>query len=120
MLASIASLSDVVGNSGYYRSRDSWHEAILLAASLTSNHKMGCVPIFRYRCIVMDHLILAATDEGLGTCWVCHFDEARLKQILRIPDNVRVIALTPLGFPATGPRPFQRKPLEELVRREHW
>ncbi len=44
ILASIASLSDVVGNSWYYRSSDSWHEAILLAASLTSNHKMGCVP----------------------------------------------------------------------------
>ena len=70
--------------------------------------------------IVMDHLILAATDEGLGTCWVCHFDEARLKQILGIPDEVRVVALTPLGFPAAEPRPFQRKPLEELVRREHW
>lgn len=70
--------------------------------------------------IVMDHLILAATDEGLGTCWVCNFDEARLKQILGIPNEVYVVALTPLGFPAAEPRPFQRKPLEELVRREHW
>jgi nitroreductase len=70
--------------------------------------------------IVMDHLILAATDEGLGTCWICHFDEPRLKQILCIPDDVRVIALTPLGFPAAEPRPFQRRPLEDLVRRERW
>jgi nitroreductase len=70
--------------------------------------------------IVMDHLILAATDEGLGTCWICHFDEPKLKQILGIPDGVRAIALTPLGYPAAEPRPFQRKPLEELVRREHW
>jgi len=70
--------------------------------------------------IVMDHLILAATDEGLGTCWICNFDEPRLRQILGIPDDVRAIALTPLGFPAAEPRPFQRKPLEELVRREHW
>jgi nitroreductase len=70
--------------------------------------------------IVMDHLILAATDEGLGTCWICHFDEPRLKQILGIPDGVRAIALTPLGYPAAEPRPFQRKPLEELVRRERW
>ncbi len=70
--------------------------------------------------IAMDHLILAATDEGLGTCWICHFDEERLKQILGIPDKVRVIALTPVGYPAAEPRPFQRKPLEELVRRERW
>ncbi len=70
--------------------------------------------------IAMDHLILAATDEGLGTCWICHFDEVRLKQILGIPDEVRAVALTTLGFPAAEPRPFQRKSLEELVRREHW
>ena len=70
--------------------------------------------------IAVDHLTLAATAEGLGTCWVCHFDEARMKQILGIPDEVRVVALTPLGFPAAEPRPFQRKPLDDLVRREHW
>jgi nitroreductase len=70
--------------------------------------------------IVMDHVILAATDEGLGTCWICHFHEDRLKEILGIPSEVRVIAMTPLGFPATEPRPFQRKALHELVRRERW
>jgi len=70
--------------------------------------------------IVMDHLILAAADEGLGSCWICNFDESKAKQILGIPDGVRVIALTPLGLPAAEPRLFQRKPLEELVRREHW
>jgi nitroreductase len=70
--------------------------------------------------IVMDHVILAATDEGLGTCWICHFHEDRLKEILGIPREVRVIAMTPLGFPAAEPRPFQRKALQELVRRERW
>ena len=70
--------------------------------------------------IVLDHLILAAADEGLGSCWICNFDESKAKQILGIPDGVRVIALTPLGLPAAEPRLFQRKPLEELVRREHW
>jgi nitroreductase len=70
--------------------------------------------------IVMDHVILAAADEGLGSCWICHFNEARLKEILGIPDGVRVIAMTPLGYPAAEPRPFQRKPLEQLVRHERW
>jgi nitroreductase len=70
--------------------------------------------------IVMDHVILAATDEGLGTCWICHFREDRLKEILGIPPEERVIAMTPLGFPAAEPRPFQRKALHELVRRERW
>ena len=70
--------------------------------------------------IVMDHIILAAADEGLGTCWICAFDEGKTKQILGIPPEVRVIALTPLGFPAAEPLPFERKPLSALIRREKW
>jgi nitroreductase len=70
--------------------------------------------------IVMDHLILAATEEGLGTCWICHFDEAKVREILGIPADVRVIAMTPVGFPAAEPRPFLRKPSAELFRFERW
>jgi nitroreductase len=70
--------------------------------------------------IVMDHIILAAADEGLGSCWICNFNETRLHTILGIPPDVRVIAMTPLGYPAAEPRPFQRKPLDDLVRRERW
>ena len=70
--------------------------------------------------IVMDHVILAAANEGLGSCWICNFNEPRLKEILGIPPNVRVLAMTPLGIPAAEPRPFQRKPLEDIVRRERW
>jgi nitroreductase len=70
--------------------------------------------------IVMDHIILAATEEGLATCWVCNFDEGKTKEILGIPRDVRVIAMTPLGYPNAAPRPFARKRLEDLVHREHW
>jgi nitroreductase len=70
--------------------------------------------------IVMDHMILAAADVGLGTCWICNFDESKTKEILGIPADVRVIAITPLGFPAAEPRLFQRKSLGELVRRDRW
>ena len=70
--------------------------------------------------IVMDHIILAATEEGLATCWVCNFDEAKTREILGIPPEVRVIAMTPLGFPNASPRPFARKRIEDLVHREHW
>jgi nitroreductase len=70
--------------------------------------------------IVMDHIILAATEEGLATCWVCAFDEAKTKEILGIPPEVRVLAMTPLGYPDASPRPFARKRLEDLVHKEHW
>jgi nitroreductase len=70
--------------------------------------------------IVIDHVVLAATEEGLGTCWVCNFDEAKTKEILAIPPEVRVLVLLPLGYPDGEPRPFARKRLEDLVRHEHW
>jgi len=50
--------------------------------------------------ISMEHLILAATDLGLGTCWVGIFDEPILKAALEIPDTLKIVALTPLGYPA--------------------
>ncbi len=70
--------------------------------------------------IAMDHLILAAADLGLGTCWVAAFDPAAAREILRLPDGVEPIAFTPLGYPADRPRPKERRPLSELVRYEHW
>lgn len=70
--------------------------------------------------IVMDHIVLAATEEGLGTCWVCNFEEAKVKQVLGVPDEVRVIAMTPMGYPEGPPRPFARKRLDDLLHRERW
>jgi nitroreductase len=70
--------------------------------------------------IVMDHLILAATALGLGTCWVAAFDASKARSFLGLPAAAEPIAFTPLGFPADQPRPKERKPLEALVRYEHW
>lgn len=70
--------------------------------------------------IVMDHLILAATDLGLGTCWVGAFDHDAASKFLGLPEGIEPIICTPLGYPADAPRPKQRKPLEALVRYDHW
>lgn len=70
--------------------------------------------------IVMDHLILAAAAEGLGTCWVGAFDPAAARELLALPAGVEPIAFTPLGYPADKPSEKKRKPLEELLRRERW
>jgi nitroreductase len=70
--------------------------------------------------IVMDHLILAASAEGLGTCWVGHFDPAAARELLALPAGVEPIAFTPLGYPADQPPEKKRKPLAELVFRERW
>lgn len=70
--------------------------------------------------IVIDHLILAATELGLGTCWIGAFDPAAAREILGLPDEVEPVVFTPLGYPADPPREKQRKSIDELVRYEHW
>jgi nitroreductase len=70
--------------------------------------------------IVMDHLILAAADQGLGTCWVGAFDAQAAREVLDLPDDVEPVAFTPLGYPADKPGEKKRKPLEELVKYETW
>lgn len=47
--------------------------------------------------IAMEHFILAASNEGYGTCWIASFDENSIRDILDIPSNFRVVALTPVG-----------------------
>ncbi len=70
--------------------------------------------------IVMDHLILAAAELGLGTCWIADFDPAAAREVLGLPDGVEPVAFTPLGSPNAPVRRKHRKPLSELVRQERW
>ena len=70
--------------------------------------------------IMMDHLILAAANEGLGTCWIGAFDPNPLRKLLNLPLDVEPIVLTPLGYPADQPGPKRRKPVSDLVRYERW
>jgi nitroreductase len=65
--------------------------------------------------IALEHMMLAAAAEGLGTCWIGAFVEADVKKVLAIPENVKPIALTPLGYPARPSNPRPRKPLSEIV-----
>ena len=65
--------------------------------------------------IALEHMILAAAAQGLGTCWIGAFTEAEVKKVLGIPENAKPIALTPLGYPAQQPKPRPRKPLAEIV-----
>jgi nitroreductase len=81
--------------------------------------------------ISMEHFVLAATELGLGTCWIASFDEDIVKQALSMPPGIRVVALTPLGRPAeregvgaavrrTVAGSAKRKELDEFVHRERW
>lgn len=64
--------------------------------------------------IAMQTLVLAAAALGYGTCWVGAFDEDAVKEVLEIPHDLKVIALTPLGVPAEKPAQRPRKPFPEV------
>ncbi len=81
--------------------------------------------------IAMEHLVLAATDLGLGTCWIGGFEEPKVKELLGIPSEIRVVAMTPLGYPAEShgivdkiTKSFvgssNRKPLSSIYSMNQW
>jgi nitroreductase len=65
--------------------------------------------------IAVDHMTLAAVDEGLGTCWIGAFNQDKARDTLGVPENCKIVALLTLGFPRDSGRPKERKPLEEIV-----
>lgn len=65
--------------------------------------------------IALEHMILQAQEEGLGTCWIGSFEEKEVKSILGVPDLARVLALTPLGYPGEVPEFRGRKSLAEII-----
>ncbi|HEY9246963.1 MAG TPA: nitroreductase family protein [Candidatus Methanoperedens sp.] len=95
---------------------------VIAACSVESEYIMLCgQPAYAIdTAIAVDHMTLQAVEEGLGTCWIGAFDEKKVKEILNIPDYVRVVALLPLGYPSTTPRPVPRKSLDEIVMNERW
>ena len=71
--------------------------------------------------IAMQNLILTATELGLGTCWVADFNETAARKALGLPLDIRVVAMTPLGYPAEKKPPVKnRKPLSEIVHYDNW
>ncbi len=70
--------------------------------------------------IVMSHVVLAAAEEGLGTCWIAAFDPSAAREVLGLPIEVIPSAFTPLGYAADVPAPKKRRPLAELVRHGRW
>lgn len=71
--------------------------------------------------IAMQSMVLVAHELGLGTCWVGAFNEAKVKEALGIPKEVRLIAMTPLGYPAEKKGPVtERKTAKEIIHYECW
>jgi nitroreductase len=68
--------------------------------------------------IALDHMILAAAAEGVGSCWILAYDYQRLKNVLHLKENEVVSCITPLGYPCQGESaggPVLRKEISEIV-----
>ncbi len=78
--------------------------------------------------IAVENMVLAATGEGLGTCWIGSFDENRVRSVLKIPENLRVVVLLAVGYysgkEGFGSKVFRlvrkRKSLDEIVSIEEY
>jgi nitroreductase len=64
--------------------------------------------------IALDHLSLEAASEGVGTCWVGAFDEPRAKELLKIPNDVRIVSMMTVGYPKS---PDLLKPISQTQRK---
>lgn len=70
--------------------------------------------------IAVDHMTLAATDNGLGTCWIAAFDPVKVSEAMNLPPDVEPLLLLSLGYPNVEGREKSRKDLKEIVRYEQW
>ncbi len=69
--------------------------------------------------IAFEHIVLAAANFGLGTCWMGRLDaDETIKEVLDIPKHMKAVAVTPLGYPAEVPEPKERKAISEIVHYE--
>lgn len=95
---------------------------VVACCAQTDEHLMRCgQPAYTIDlAIAIDHITLAAAAEGLGTCWVGSFYEDKVRKALDIPDEIRVVQLLTMGYPADTPRPKSRLSLDEIVCWEAW
>lgn len=66
--------------------------------------------------IAVEHLCLAATEQGLATCWVCNFDAEKCKQFFGLGDNEEPAVLIPIGYAADEPKEKKRKEIGEICK----
>lgn len=87
-------------------------DAILVAVALPKVSERWCIVDTT---IALQNAVLAATSLGYGTCWIGAFHEESIKSLLGIPEENRIVAITPVGVPAEAPKARSRKPLADLI-----
>lgn len=95
---------------------------VIAAVSLNPEAIMDCeVPQYPVDvAIAVDHITLAATEEGLGTCWIGAFNQEEVKKVLGVPKQYKVVVLLTIGVAYDEPEPKSRKELRLLVCQEQF
>jgi nitroreductase len=95
---------------------------IIVGVATNPDYRMGCgEPSSQIDLsIAFTQMMLAAVNEGLGSCWIGSFNSPALKKMLEIPDKYPIISLLVIGYPADAPVVKERKRIEEIVCYEKW
>jgi nitroreductase len=64
--------------------------------------------------IAMQNMVIAALTFGIGSCWIGACNERKVKELLKIPDKLKVVAVLTFGYPAEQPKQRKKKPFEEM------
>ncbi len=99
-------------------------EAPMVAVVVADPNESGMVDGKQYYlvdgAIAMEHFILAATAEGYGTCWIAALDENKVKDILNIPQNYRIVGLTPVGEAEEKKNHYDKKNIKDYMFLDSW
>ncbi len=94
--------------------------AVIAAVATLPDYVMRCdVPAYAVDlAIAVDHITLAAADQGLGTCWIGAFSQDEARQVLGVPAEYRIVTLLPLGFSAQAGKVKTRKTIDAIICHE--
>ena len=96
---------------------------VIVACGIFDGYVMSCgQPSYPIDvAIALDHISLTAVKYGLGSCWIGAFNEKKVKEILEIPKDVRVVELMPIGYPEfESVKKKNRLPMSKILKRDHW
>ena len=117
----IKKLGNAIGNNPNQNVYENVPYVIIMCAHPEKSGSIDGKEYYMLDCgIAFEHICLAASAEGLGTCWVGLFNEEKVKKLLNIPDTVRVVALSPLGYPDGELSAKPRQELENIIHYNSW
>lgn len=98
-------------------------DPVLIAACSTESERIMPCGQYAYTVdlsIALSFMILQATELELGTCWLGAYDEKLVRNVLKIPENIKIVGMITLGYPDEDPDARPRKTIEEIILKDSW